>query len=58
MTSAENLRNKAEKCRRLSRGQDAITMLALIALADEYDAEALALETTVVVTTKINAASP
>jgi hypothetical protein len=44
MTYAENLRLKARRCRRLGAGQDPKTELALSDMAEEYDAEALALE--------------
>lgn len=47
MTSAEDLRAKAQQCRRLGAGQDPRTILALSTMAEEYDAEALVLDAAV-----------
>jgi hypothetical protein len=44
MFTASQLRRKADQCRRLGAGQDAKTLLALTAMSDEYEAEALALD--------------
>jgi hypothetical protein len=42
--AADDLRFKARRCRELSRGLDEETRLGLLKLADDYEAEAQALE--------------
>jgi hypothetical protein len=44
MSDAASLRDKAARCRRLAETADERTATALRGLADEYDAEARALE--------------
>lgn len=44
MTSPDELRAKAEKCRQLAKGADDVTRANLLMLARAYDAEAGKLE--------------
>jgi hypothetical protein len=44
MASPDELRAKAEKCRRLATGADDVTRANLLMLAEAYEAEAAKLE--------------
>lgn len=44
MTTADELRTKAEKCRQLAKGADDLTRANLLMLAEAYEAEAARLE--------------
>jgi hypothetical protein len=56
MTSTDNLRLKAAKCRKLGMGLDAKTTLTLSSMADEYDAEALAIDVAAAAAAKLSGA--